>query len=51
LGAEHCACLPCLPKILEARLTREARALTDARPLSLGLENRLFISDGIVGSS
>ncbi len=32
LGAEHFASLPFLPKFLEARLTREGKVLTDARP-------------------
>lgn len=32
LGAEHFASLPVLPKFLEARLRREGKVLTDARP-------------------
>jgi spermidine synthase len=32
LGAEHWASLPILPKYLEARLKREGKVLTDARP-------------------
>ncbi len=32
LGADHCASLPALPKYLEARLRREGKVLTDARP-------------------
>ena len=32
LGAEHCATLPVLPKFLEARLAREGKVLTEARP-------------------
>ena len=32
LGAEYFASLPVLPKFLEARLTREGKVLTDARP-------------------
>jgi hypothetical protein len=50
LGAEHCASLPFLPEFLEARLVREGKVLSAAL-LGRGLENRLFISDGIVGSS
>ncbi|MEJ2672006.1 MAG: spermidine synthase [Deltaproteobacteria bacterium] len=32
LGADYFASLPCLPRFLEARLAREGKVLTDARP-------------------